>query len=341
MPGPNLLLEYLTPSQSQPEVPINDAWDKIDAAVHALALGEAGEGGGSVSVSDGTTTVAAATAIDFTSGAVVTNVGGAAHVAIAGGGGGSPLTVHDGTTSVANVTDLSFVGATVTSPSAGHAVATISGGGGGGGASGVNITPDTHPSTPTPYDDEFEVGSTIDTTGARFSGANPWTLYNNSGVWNVSMGWLQGSAGNAGAVAIQTLPAGPWTFAAKLNTPQGGNQFGLTLGNRTTGKAYTVFVYGSGAAYIQLGNLTAGWVYSFNANLVSGGAPANAGPYYVQLVYNGTTLTVNYSTTALPDTWVALATRNVASDLGAAALEIGIGLNGYAPSACDWFRRTA
>jgi hypothetical protein len=32
---PNLLLTYLTPSQSQPEVPVNDAWDKIDAAVHA------------------------------------------------------------------------------------------------------------------------------------------------------------------------------------------------------------------------------------------------------------------------------------------------------------------
>jgi len=37
---PNLLLTYLAPAQLQPEVPINDAWDKIDAAVTA-ALADA------------------------------------------------------------------------------------------------------------------------------------------------------------------------------------------------------------------------------------------------------------------------------------------------------------
>ena len=36
---PNLNLTYLASAQSQPEVPINDAWNKIDAAVAAAGGG--------------------------------------------------------------------------------------------------------------------------------------------------------------------------------------------------------------------------------------------------------------------------------------------------------------
>jgi hypothetical protein len=138
---PNLGLEYLDPSQSEPEVKINLAWDAIDAAVGAgvgIEVSESGDSpagnvrgarrikfvgatvteetdsvavvtiaadvdsggggsdsGGSMSVSDGVTTVAAATEILFTSGATVTASGSVAEVAIAGAGGGLPSTIPD------------------------------------------------------------------------------------------------------------------------------------------------------------------------------------------------------------------------------------------------------
>jgi len=50
----------------------------------------------------------------------------------------------------------------------------------GGGANPWDVTPDTHTATPTfVANDEFEGGS-LDTTGARFASATPWTWYNQS-----------------------------------------------------------------------------------------------------------------------------------------------------------------
>lgn len=45
-------------------------------------------------------------------------------------------------------------------------------------AGASNITADTHPLTANAWDDEFEYGTGVDTTGARFSGANAWSWFN-------------------------------------------------------------------------------------------------------------------------------------------------------------------
>jgi hypothetical protein len=86
---PRLGLKYLKPSQEQPEVIINDAWNKIDAAVH----------GGSDVTSDDSSDI-----------------------------GGGSITVEDTTDSphisIADVTTLRFAGLTVTEPSAGVALIT-------------------------------------------------------------------------------------------------------------------------------------------------------------------------------------------------------------------------
>jgi len=130
---PNLKLQYLDPSQAQPEVKVNDAWDKLDVVV------------GTIAVSDTTVSppiVARAEEIRFTgSGVTVTHeTDRVAHVQISGGGGGSgggsPIDVMDETTEVTAVTAIRFTrGATVSVSSGSVAdvyIDPVSGGGGGG-----------------------------------------------------------------------------------------------------------------------------------------------------------------------------------------------------------------
>lgn len=247
-----------------------------------------------------------------------------------------------GSTTLAGLTDVS-----ITSPANGQVLTYVSSASkwenqnASGGAS--NITPDTHPSSPTAWDDEFEFGSVLDTTGARFSGANAWTIFGGT-----SASWPQdhGAATplSTANVAVQTLPSGSWTFVAKvLQDPNASQQLGMVIGNRTTGKAYNIFIYNSTTGYIQLGNINSSWSYGFNSNLTSGGMVRVAnGVYYLMASYNsGTgTFTFSASNTGLSGQFFSSLSRTIASDLGAAALEIGLGLQ-VTGSYYDWFRRTA
>jgi hypothetical protein len=138
------------------------------------------------------------------------------------------------------------------------------------------------------------------------------------------------------------VPSGSWTILVKVASNQTNQQGGLMIWNRTAGKGYNIFLYASTTGYIQLGNVTAGGVYSFNSNLTNAAVLLNnAAPwYYIQAAYNGTTLTVSFSLTGLPGSFTALGARTVATDLGGAPLEFGIGLGNYETN-WDFFRRTA
>lgn len=132
----NLDLQYLDASQSQPEVKVNDAWNKIDAAI--------GEGQG-IEVSNATASpaiVARALELQF-EGAGVTvehETGGKAIITIPGGAGTS-VTVSDGTHSVAEVTEIVFTsGATVTVSGTTAEVAVASAGVSGNSGSGTNAS---------------------------------------------------------------------------------------------------------------------------------------------------------------------------------------------------------
>lgn len=92
--GAPLDLNYLDASQAQPEVKVNDAWDKINtwASEHEGGGSQSSDtGGGSVTVTDGITTVDNVRTILFTGGgAVVTEAtDSTASVAVTPGGGGS------------------------------------------------------------------------------------------------------------------------------------------------------------------------------------------------------------------------------------------------------------
>ena len=104
----------------------------------------------------------------------------------------------------------------------------------------VNQTPDTHPTSPTIWDDEFE-GTSLDTTGTRRTGANPWTIYNaltssnsqanGSLVVNSAIGAGGGTGGRAITIIGQPVPAGTaWKFRSKfaMQSQSSGNLCGLS-----------------------------------------------------------------------------------------------------------------
>lgn len=78
---PNLGLKYLDPSQSQPEVKVNDAWDKIDAAVGSIAVSD---------VSTSPPIVKRAVELKFSGATVTHETGGVARIDISVGGSGGP-----------------------------------------------------------------------------------------------------------------------------------------------------------------------------------------------------------------------------------------------------------
>jgi len=120
---PNLDLEYLDPSQAQPEVKINDAWDKIDAVV-----------GSGLTVEDLTdsphVTAPNTRVLRFTGARVTQESDGVVLIEITTpSGGGSALTVQDFAESpgrtVIDVATIRFIGAEVTEESGGVALVTV------------------------------------------------------------------------------------------------------------------------------------------------------------------------------------------------------------------------
>lgn len=114
-------------------------------------------------------------------------------------------------------------------------------GGGGGGGCGVVLA--------TPYDDNFDCGSALDVSGARFSGANAWTIVTGnmasqaivSDEWRVETGSSGGSYVPSGA--DQALPVGDWTFETScyMTRHSGGagydERIGFYLAESATGKS--------------------------------------------------------------------------------------------------------
>lgn len=226
---------------------------------------------------------------------------------------------------------------------------------GGGGSS--NVTADSHPATADPIDDEFESGSSIDTTGARFSGASPWAWINQSTSSTLIRrgalaAFMHGGTNEYNAV-VQPV-SGAFTVEAKMRTA-------AIAANIDTRAALYVGLGGSGKAYIF------GWYYNtgsppqyyinaytnpttFSANaFLASAAPlpvTNGTPYFYLLAgYDPSTGVMTFRV-SLDGIWYQqLTTINTSVFLGSAPVAVGLGSDGQGginyPSVYDWFRRTA
>jgi len=207
-----------------------------------------------------------------------------------------------------------------------------------------NVTPDSHPTSPTIYDDEFEFGSVLDTTGARSVGAQAWGIQAAASVLasvvtTQSQGAFQtltytGSV-TAGIGVSQPLPGGTWEFTAKIRTSA------IVIYNSSTWKNTYHGYAGSGTSYLTQSE-TRNWstgAYTFNASMGSFNSGYTGAPIYLKVKFDGTNLIFYYSQTGLVADFTQVVSQAVATWVGTAT-HIGLA-NSNSCMGLDWFRRTA
>jgi phage terminase large subunit-like protein len=216
-----------------------------------------------------------------------------------------------------------------------------------------NITPDTHPGSPTAWDDEFEYGTSIDTSGARRAGANAWTGVGanpTSLIETVTQGSLVYGINqtNGEVFWVQPVPAsGAWTFTAKMQTNTPSNAaVGLGVFNSANNYQLWMGPY-SGTLLVIAESYQGPNTSPTYFSTLYNSAPttfSNAPWSYYQISYNGSgTLSFGWSLTGLPGSFVVVVSQAVSTFIAALT---GVGIlqaNGGASAAgcVDWFRRTA
>ncbi len=227
-------------------------------------------------------------------------------------------------------------------------------------APGPNVTPDTHPATANAADDEFEYGTTLDTTGARRTGALAWALRNSGSSSNaVGYGAIHFTQDGRGTdnptVATQTIvsPSGAWDFRCKwlsgLAASSGNDsRGGLFVGFGSTGQGYLFGMYTPGSNPFVESNGYVNYYSAYNAFSATIVAVAGqstqynvsmVGPLYFRIAYDGvSTLTFYMSNDGV--VWSGWATQTIAAHFGAVPTDIGIFCDGpSSQNAYDWFRR--
>lgn len=222
----------------------------------------------------------------------------------------------------------------------------------------INITPDTHPGTPNAADDEFETGATVDTGGARRSGATAWAWRNQGSATAVpTSGALvlkaPASASTSFRIVEQAI-AGTWKFRAKMRFYSVDTNFaaaGILCANSSNGRTlYWGFNRSSGNRLEGFRLTTA---TSFSASVTSGAvtftaetvAKANQ-PLYFELESDGTSVFLRISYGGFLFDLIATETISAFLTASGGSLDrIGLGANSensndvYA--VVDWFRRIA
>lgn len=261
------------------------------------------------------------------------------------GGGGSLAVQEEGVTTTASASTLNFVGPGVTATDVGG-VATVTVPGYTAPA-WVTNHPDTPPSSPTlfsgvAYDIEFVRDVTL--SGHTVLGSPATT----PSIVDRALRIVGGTSASADVKGVQwTAPAAPYTMTAKVRrklTSGSFGNFGIAL--RTGGTAHTAIVCNQNGGYTS-GQV--GWDdYTALTTRSAFGANANYPvwwPIYLRLTNDGTNISYLVSTTGHPDSFVAIATRTIATALGGVAPTKfavtmdtfgGTALTGY----CEWIRFT-
>lgn len=239
---------------------------------------------------------------------------------------------------------------TIINDGAGNYIISATGGGGGGGSS--NVTPDTHPSTPTASDDEFEYGTAIDTTGARFSGATGWTVITTSGATApiVGDGYIYGNTVAVAGSVIMSIPfpsSGDCTFVMKAKRPTIASYTGWRLHvlNSANGNMFSAQTFSSYSI------LTETDTYNLTTGVITGVAnpyldnsifpyPSGVAPWmWFRLRIVGTNIFPGWSDTGHPDDYVEGTVMPFATFLGVRPTHVGINMPMGNHGVCDYFRR--
>lgn len=228
----------------------------------------------------------------------------------------------------------------------------------------ANITPDTHPTTPNAADDEFEFGTTMDTSGARRSGATSWSNFGTiTGTWNLSQGSLfyQPVAISSNIYVGYTQPvpgSGAWAYTLRISTSNLTNNcvLGLFLGT-SSGASGRIVSFGINLISSNISLTIAHWTnnttFSSTTSSTSNFTPAalvstigpGTFPLYLRLSYDGTNLKFLVSILGVEGTYFQVYTETAASFIGTITT-IGVGgqqgavVTNIPFMACDWFRRT-
>jgi hypothetical protein len=207
-----------------------------------------------------------------------------------------------------------------------------------------NLTPDSHPSSPTAWDDEFEFGTSIDLTGARFSGANPWTVVGSGGTLS--------SVVAGGGLASLTTNGGSTTTGTFYSQPVPSGNFQITWKGYLTSlcwynsSGFKGIYWGWNGSSLQLQSETRNVStnsYTFGSTLATA-AWNSLIPVYLQVEVNGTNIIFRYSASGMPGTFITASTQALSSWI-VTLTNFAILANGGSPTttttAMDWIRRTA
>lgn len=225
------------------------------------------------------------------------------------------------------------------------------------------------PVSPTAWDDEFNTGSGLDTTGSRFAGANAWS-YLSGTSWpvanlTVANSWLR-VAGTSGTHAVfcakQALPAsGAWCFVIKAIGVLSNQAYygpGLAIINNSISSNNLVQMMCYQNTFYQQTNSynpsTGAFTFVSNGTTIS--SPSNVW-YYLAVYYpgSGSVYTLGYSTFAAQQAISNLPTEYLVTTTGmptgftqhstftlSGATHVAITTidNALAAAYIDWFRRT-
>jgi hypothetical protein len=222
-------------------------------------------------------------------------------------------------------------------------------------SSSANITSDTHPSPELSVNDEFEFGSSIDTSGARFSGATGWTAFGITGLTNsVSQGSLVINNGSSTALLAgysQPVAGATWSYTAKVSmsaSASGGTVSGgmfVNVTGATSGKSVIFVMTSVTSAALAVQRLTNSTTLSSSPFVLNGTPIQNASallPFYLQIAYDGTNINYNISGSGIPGSFVTVFSELPATFLGGVPTIVGftIGANAGSKLILDWFRKT-